>query len=230
MQLQNHFDLAHLVGHTAFDHLADAMSVYDKVRCAGWLDLTPHLWTDCLLIGGQLDMLRRAELKECVQAVILFQAMMEKLPYFVPSIGSNLNSPSYGEFAGSWNDLLSQIKDPTTQGAAKAAFDSYNINFYKAFRNPIIHGKNPKDISEVNKIRIPGVYEGMRQGWRAYDYLLTEAFAPQQKHEPSWAVMCKSHGISDTLNLPDYPDLFDLEAEFNKKHLDGARAAAKSDE
>jgi len=170
-------------------------------------------------------MLRKAELKQCVQAIILFQAMMEKVPYFIPEIDAGLKLPSRKEFAHIWEYLLIQIKDPATQVLAKAEFDNYNNNFYKAFRNPIIHGKKADDITKINQIRVSGVYEGMNHGWRAYDYLLTEAFAPQQTHEPSWANMCATHGISSTIDLYDYPDLFNLEVQFNKKHLDGARAA-----
>jgi len=32
MTLQNHFDVAHLLGHPAFEHLAGAMSAYDQAK------------------------------------------------------------------------------------------------------------------------------------------------------------------------------------------------------
>lgn len=171
-------------------------------------------------------MLRKAELKRSVQAIILFQAMMEKVPYFISGVGAGLKPPTRKEFAQTWVDLLTQIKDPAIQIAAKAEFENYNNNFYKAFRNPIIHGKKADDITKINQIRVPGVYEGMSHGWRAYDYLLAEAFAPQQTHEPSWVNMCAAHNISHTLELHDYPNLQTLAALYSKKHLDGARAAA----
>jgi hypothetical protein len=218
------------VGHPAFDHLAFAIDVYDQARQTNLLDPTSHSWPECLSLGAMLEMLRRDELKHCVQAVILFQAMMEKVPYFVPGIGSGIKPTNNERFACSWKDLLSQIKDPTARATANAAFDAYDTNFYKAFRNPIIHGKKAEDIKKVNEIRAPGVYDGMRQGWRAYDYLLTEAFAPEQTHEPSWATMCNAHGISNSLNLSNYPDLDDMQAQFNQKHLNGARAAMESGE
>lgn len=228
MLLHDHFDVAILLGHPAFEHLAEAMGVYDSVKRNGWLTPASYSWAECFSIGGQLNMLRKTELKQCVQSIILFQAMMEKVPYFVPSIGSGLTPGSRSGFANTWEELLVQIKDSAIQGAAKVAFNYYNKNFYKAFRNPIIHGKEANDIAKINKIRVPNVYEGIRKGWRAYDYLLTEAFAPDQTHEPSWAVMCATHCITDTLDINDYPDLHTLELEYNKRHLDGVRAATDS--
>jgi hypothetical protein len=225
MHLQDHFDVAHLLGHPAFGHLAGAMSAYDQAKRNGLFDSVSYAWPECLSIGGHLQMLRKEELKQCVQAIILFQAMMEKVPYFISGFGAGLKPPSRKEFAQTWEDLLIQIKDPASQVAAKAEFDNYNNSFYKAFRNPIIHGRKADDITKINQIRVTGVYEGMSHGWRAYDYLLTEAFAPQQTHEPSWDNMCAAHGISNTLDLHDYPDLLNLAAQFSKKHLDGARAA-----
>ncbi len=226
MILHSHFDVAHLLGHSAFEHLAEAIKVYGHAKCNGLFNPASHLWPECLSHGLSLQMLRKAELEHCVQTVILFQAMMEKVPYFVPSIGSGLAPASQYAFANTWVDLLLQIKDPTTQVAARAAFDNYNNEFYKAFRNPIVHGKEAGDIEKIKLIRVPGVYAGMCSGWRAYDYLLTEVFAPQQTHEPSWAVMCAAHEIPDVLNLNDYPDLVGLEMQFNNKHCDGFRGVA----
>jgi hypothetical protein len=40
--------------------------------------------------------------------------------------------------------------------------------------------------------------------------------------------MCEIHNILDTLAISDYPDLLDMEAQFNKKHLDGFQAANES--
>lgn len=229
MPLHNHFDVAHLLGHSSFEHLGGAMGVYTSAKSSRLLNPALYSWTECLSIGIQLHGLRKTELKQCVQSIILFQAMMEKVPCFVPSIGSGLAQASQEGFANIWEELLLQIKDSAIQAEAKAAFDYYNKTFYNAFRNPIIHGRKKDDIAKINTIRVPDVYEGMRKGWRAYNYLLTEAFAPDQTHEPSWAVMCATHGISDTLDFDDYPDLRTLEMEFNKRHLDGVRAVTESD-
>ena len=228
MLLNDHFDVANLVGHPAFESLAQAINVYDEARQTNLLDITTHSWPDCLGLGAMLSLHRRAELKHCVQAVILFQAMMEKVPYFVPSIGSGITPTTKTTFAGSWKDLLSQISNPQTQEIAKVKFNDYHSGFYKEFRNPIVHGRKAIDIGKVNKIKVAGVYQGMCQGWRAYDYLLTEVFAPVQRHEPSWDVMCSAHHIPNSINSQDYPDLEDMERQFMKKHLDGTRGNAES--
>ena len=226
MTLHDHFDVAHLLGHPAFEHLAAAMDVYSGAKRDGLFNPETHPWVECLAIGGQLHCLRKTELQQCVRSVILFQAMMEKVPSFVPSIGSGISSASRNGFANTWEDLLLQIHDPTTQTAASDAFNQYNNSMYRRFRNPIIHGRQASDIAAINDIRVPHVHEGMRQGWLAYDYLLAEAFAPDQAHQPSWAVMCNAHRIPATLDSDDYPDLNSLAGDFNSRHLDGARASS----
>ena len=150
---------------------------------------------------------------------------MEKVPYFVPDLENGLAPTTKSGFANSWDDLLGQIKNPSTQANAQAEFDAYKTDFYNAFRNPIVHTKAESDIAKVNDIRVPGVYEGMRRGWRAYDYLLTEAFAPEQVHEESWAQMCKTHDIPEELDRAKFPDLSNMEGQFIKRHLEGANAA-----
>ncbi len=225
MPVDDQFGVANLVGHPAFDQLALATKVYDQAQEANLLDPASHSWQECLVVGGKLRMLRQVELRHCVQAVVLFQAMMEKIPYFVPTIGTGIVPTTKRAFAPSWKDLISRIKDDDGQKEAAAAFDSYDAGFYKAFRNPIIHGKSAGDVEKVNAIRVPGVHEGMLRGWRAYDYLLTEAFAPEQTHEPSWEVICQAHELAAMLDLSNFPDLDDMQAQFFRKHLSGARAA-----
>lgn len=226
MVLQSHFDVAHLVGHPAFDHLALAMDVYAKAGRDRLFDLDQHSWPDCLSAGARLDSWRREELKWCVHAVIFFQSMMEKVPYFVPTIGSGMKPTTKGGFAASWRDLLNQITDGADRTAALGDFSAFHTAFYKALRNPIIHGRDEGDIRKVNLIRVPDVYAGMERGWRAYDYLLAEAFAPERRHHPSWPQMCQSHQIPETLDLSLHPDLEDMARRFMRKHLDGARATS----
>jgi len=228
MDVTDHFGVANLLGHPAFEHLASAHQNYTEIRSRGLFDPAPHKWPACLGLGGSLEILRRKELKSCIQAVILFQAMMEKIPYFVPDIGSGLQSIGGDKFRPNWDNLLSQISGSSERAEAKKAFNEYHTHFYSAFRNPIIHGQKSSDVQQVNKIRLPDVYEGMRLGWRAYDYLLTAAFAPEQIHEPSWNVMCNAHHLPSSLNTADYPDIDDLGRQFRKKHLEEARKVAST--
>ncbi len=221
--IRDHFDVAHLLGHPALDHLAAAMRVYGRAAQSNLFDITKHEWPNCLEIGGVLTSLRAEERKSCVQAVILFQAMMEKIPYFIPKIGSGLKPPSKTTFAGSWCDLISQIGKSGDRAKAQTAFDYYSTNFYKGLRNPIIHGKKSTDIKIVEEIRVQQIHEGMRQGWQAYDFLLVEAFAPEQSHQPSWDLMASAHGVPVSIVPTDFPDLSVLETQYLKKHLDGAR-------
>ena len=225
--LQDHFDVAHLLGHPAFDHLRDACSAYRLVHEHNLADPTAHAWPSCLLYGTQLTALRRAELNACVHAVILFQAMMEKVPYFLPTVGSGINRTTASGFASSWYALLNQVSDRSAAAAARTAFDTYNKNCYSVMRNPIIHGRGRTDIDKVNSVCVAAVHAGMQAGWQAYDYLLAEAFGNEgQVHEPSWSTMCITHGVPAELDSTLYPDLGALSEAYMMRHLDGARAAA----
>lgn len=227
-QLENQFDVAHLLGHPAFDHLARALSGYRLVHEHNLKDPLAHDWPKCLDYGTHLAEIRRAELKSCVQAVVLFQASMEKIPYFVPAFGVGLNPTNEEDFANSWTALLDQIPNGADKANAKAEFSEYKNKFYKAMRNPLIHGRKADDIAKVNLITTANVHAGMKAGWRAYDYLLTEVFkASGQIHEPSWSVICAQHGVPDVLDVALFPDLMALGKEYFKRHIEGARAATK---
>lgn len=224
MELIDHFNVAHLLGHTAFTHLSNALSVHANIREQSLLEPDGYSWQECLVCGGQLSALRTTELKSCVQAVILFQAMMEKVPYFVPTIGTGLNAVNSKTFATSWHSLIDQILEPNAKTTANASFNLYLADFYSGFRNPIIHGKTEADISSINNITTLKVFEGMKHGWEAYDHLLTQAFSPEQQHEPSWNVMCDAHGIPHTLNQTECPEISRLEKNFRIKHGKGVKS------
>lgn len=223
MLLNSQFDVAHMLGHAALSHLASAEGIHRELARDGLLDPAAHSWQECAAIGQRVHESRRLELEECIQAVILFQAMMEKVPYFIPMIGPSLESPRQHGFAHSWADVLLQIRDPASRTAAEAEFAAYDSCIYKEVRNPIVHGKKPADLQKVNAIRVQTVHGGMRQGWRAFDYLIAEAFGPSQPHQPSWSVACAMHGLPDHLDRAIYRDLAALETQFHRRHLDGIR-------
>jgi acetyl esterase/lipase len=109
-------------------------------------------------------------------------------------------------------------------------FSAYETNFYGDMRNPIIHGRQAADIALVSSIRTVNVHAGMKAGWWAYDYLLTEAFkADAQTYEPSWSTMCSANGVPVALDITLFPDLGVLSSEYMKRHLDGATATAGTD-
>ena len=109
--LQDHFDVAHLLGHPAFDHLAEACSLYRCVHEHNLSDPSVHAWPECLEYGAKLTAIRRDELNACVQGVVLFQAMMEKVLYFVPTLPGGLTSTNEEKFSAAWKQLLDQISD-----------------------------------------------------------------------------------------------------------------------
>jgi len=221
--LNNHFDVAHIVGHAAFEHLATAISVYDNAKQISQFDTNPYSGHECLGVSLQLHYVRKDELKHCFQAILLFQSMMEIITTFIPNFGAGMQATAKVKFRPRWEDLLSQIQDAKERQDAEEHFDFYFKNFYNNYRNPIIHAKNDTDLAKINKIRVPGVYEGMRRGWRAYDYLLAKAYSPDQDHDPSWKNMCDIHKIPDTLDLSSYPDLEVMERKFIQKHSKAVR-------
>lgn len=226
LPLQNQFDVAHLLGHTAMAHLAKGCAGYRRIHEDGLCAPENQEWFECLGHGNKVKALRRNELDCCVQAVVLFQATMEKIPYFVPDLGSGLNEPSASDFHLSWGELIQQIADPTNRTTANTMFSTYKQVVYDKMRNPLIHGRKPADIAAVNAIRVPDVHKGMNAGWRAYDYLLAEVFkVGGQIHEPSWSRLCNISGVPETLDLSLYPDLNVLSQQYFKRHLDGANEA-----
>ena len=202
LPLQNQFDVAHLLGHPAMQHLSRACAAYRSIHEESLGNPEMYPWPTCLSYGARVQALRRIELESWVQAVVLFQAAMEKMPYFVPDIGGGLNAPTNRKFDASWRDLIQQISDATDQTTANSEFDTYKTNIYIQMRNPIIHGRNSSDIAAVNATRIPAVHRGMRAGWRPYDFLLKEAFkVVGQTHDLSWAKMCSLSGVPENLDL-----------------------------
>jgi hypothetical protein len=230
LPLQNQFDVAHLLGHPAMQHLSTACAAYRAIHEESLGNPIMYPWSTCLNYGAKVQALRRIELESCVQAVVLFQAAMEKIPYFVPDIGDGLNAPTSRSFDASWRELIQQISDPTEQSTANREFDTYKTDIYIQMRNPIIHGRTSSDIAAVNAIRIPDVHRGMRAGWCAYDFLLNEAFkVVAQTHDPSWVKMCSLSGVPENLDLTLYPDLDGLSQQYIKRHLDGANAPSSQD-
>ena len=67
----------------------------------------------------------------------------------------------------------------------------------------------------------------MQKGWIAFDFLVAEAFAPEQTHQPSWTKMCAVHNLpADAPDASSYPDIGDMAAQFNRRHMSGFQAAA----
>ena len=96
--INNHFDLAALVGKQAYHYLLLADNAYRKAEKSNLFDPTLHNPAKCLSLSGSIDSLRREELTYCILAVILFQSMMEKIPVFVPTIGSGMELTKKSKF------------------------------------------------------------------------------------------------------------------------------------
>lgn len=222
-QILNHFDVANLLGHAAFEHFSSAIAVHFEIKRSKYVEPSAFTWQECLRISVELSDLRAQERKSCVQAVVLFQAMMEKIPYFVRTLGSGLTATSSQNFRDSWMELISQIEDSETRSKAETSFNGYKTACYDLYRNAVIHGRSNQDIQHVSDIRVSRLFVGIRDGWKAFDFLLAEAFSPDQRHEPSWENMCEIHSIPVSIDSGECFDIDQLEREFSKRHLAGAR-------
>lgn len=221
--MQSHFDVAHMIGHAAFEHLAAAVECCCEPAKVGYDKPMAHDWQQCLQISAEISALRKRELSHCSTAVILFQAMMEKAPIFLQSVGRGMSPPGVHGFRNMWLSAISQIQCASGRANAEQEFDQYHNEIYQGMRNPLVHGKSAADVKAVASIRTSKVYEGVKCGWRAYDRLIENVFLPEQQHQPSWEAMCQAHRVPNTLDSAPIANLEGLEREYLSRHLAGAR-------
>jgi len=215
--IQNEFDLLRLLGSRSFDSLAQALFIYRRVEELGLKDPSAYDSQSCLDCGVHLEEMRKRELEFCIDAVILFQASMEKIPNFILNENPALRAFRKKDgFAEQWHRLINQLPD-TVQKEAKSAFSEYNEKVYEGMRNPIVHGRKDGDLERVQKIRAVDVHEGMRNGWKAYICLLNQN---SNNQDFSWSTICQGNDVRENLDPNDYPDLNELSCQFHKRYMD----------
>ena len=222
---EDHFHLSRLLSLLAFDHLARACRVYVRVHEQRLDDVSMHDCRQCLGHGTLLKTMRAEEVEACAQAVVLFQASMEKIPHFLPSMGPGLKPMQKRKFGPSWSELLKQITAAEDKDKAKAAFSEYEDDMYTKMRNPIAHGREISDMDMVNSINTFKVHAGMKAGWLAYESLLAEVFPLRGT---SLSAECNLHGIPESLDITNFPDLGALSDEYFERSLEGAKAASRA--
>ena len=192
------FDYASIVGHGAFDELADASRI---------AHMNPPNLRD-LNLGDLHDLLcsinfRREKLVlPLVKAVSLFQTSMEGL---------------ISEYELVKHDKLKDNLDFKERwvGAFKESKIDYDFqwygSFYEAYRICLIHFKRDKakDTSNaVKSLEFIDVYNGIQQGWEAFNALAGIIHGGNDSN--SWSMICNSHGLPDIVKESDYPRLNQL--------------------
>lgn len=206
------FSVAHHHMHEAFIHLGEAYTVNTQAS-KEYLQIESNLtWHQCLTIAPQIRDQFTKENKKAIKAIVLFQAGMEawiSWAYTRPPLDSVRKPKS---FKDKWEE----------------AFDNCNIqhdfsvygNFYKNYRNPVVHPSNPVDIESIDQIWVKPVYQGIQAGWKAM-----EALSPAigfSFDSNSWETMCKINNVPNVFSTSDTLDLVKISLDLYKRAKEGA--------
>lgn len=204
------FDVSARIGHSSAQILA---SVYERIGNPPSVeDIDPM---EAFFVSNQLTMLRKQEHQACVQAIICFQAMMEGIINETVTEDARLSRIRERDyFADKWNTAFEVLG---CDANARAHLDDY-IEFYRTYRNSIIHPKpNGHVVLHSADYRFYNVYCGFYSGWHAFEALYLKRGIPHD--ENSWKIFTESNGLPAAVNEEDYPCLFTISRELRKKHI-----------
>ena len=215
----HNLDIAHTLGHKSAEHMYRAHKICKE---AYNLNSAKIRWSKALVVGTQLDYMRKYELEECIEAIILFQAMMEAVINHELDTNSKLSTltkKQKASFAGKWENSFN-ILSAFTDG--KESLGKY-LEFYKNYRIPVVHPKSRKKLENVENFRFPNIHEGIKNGWLAFAELSEKLGTPHNKD--SWTVFCGMHKLPAKINESNFPDIDMLARAMSKKHIDGLKSA-----
>ncbi|MCK5110361.1 MAG: hypothetical protein KAQ94_02485 [Arcobacteraceae bacterium] len=240
------FDIAHYTGHKAIDELYKAFRIYivpiemallehniqsqsmdfkeksdinTLVRTLSIININiddiDHI--NSFHIASKLTSLRKKEIECCINTAIFFQAMMEADINNLISI-TNLKLPKNPSFYQKWHTFLTKNKAP------KHILDSFKIYFdeiYKGIRNPSIHPKDRRGLSNPELFRFPKVHENIRHGWDVFAFSISIEHNTIIDYNDNWKIMCQEiHNIPQNIIKDEFPNLEKLSGNMYKKHLD----------
>jgi hypothetical protein len=183
-KLHSTWDVAYKQGHFAFKLLAIAKEASEKVN---------ELETEIPKVKhGSLDYLRLTENRDYAEeqfyqfisaSIILFQSMMEAIindslekEKLLTSVKVKVND----KFKEKWIESLKKLKQDTNE------FIKYLNNIYRTLRYFIVHPKK-RNLDDLNDVEYKDVYEGFKNGWKAYELLSKGLKHPHDKN--SWKTM-----------------------------------------
>ena len=193
----------------AYHAWLEASKYYNSVKNDHPSKYTHHL--------GQFTIYRREEFANCVDAIILYQSMMETIINYAYREHSEIlgTMPKNQSFANKWRIALKKIvdeKDPIL-----TTFDQYDKQFYKALRNPLVHpdagvnqgtGKPTIAIKDTEPFRFAIVYRGMFAGWQCFEKLFDGI---EMTHdEDSWATFCNTYGLPSSIDQSEFIPISDM--------------------
>jgi hypothetical protein len=202
-------DLAYIVGREAARCLAESRRVYTGLP----LDHVVVDWAETFRVHMVVHAARQLELRECIKAVVLFQAMMEAL---VNDAIEHDGVPEAKCFADKWKGAFRHL------GIADDSHIEAYLPCYRELRNRVVHPKERRLQIDGQKLRFPFVHNSLREGWLAFAQLAAALGTPHDHN--SWEIFCAANGVPAMVAQEDYPDLNALETALIRKHLDGVNS------
>ncbi len=201
--INNGFDVANLLMHSALDELCAAHTLCEKVND---MDLDTIDETDCFLISPRIEGIDISIKKNLIKSIVLFQSGMEAIIHWIQNQDPCISSK--GSFSEKWENAFN---------SKNIDFDfSHYKNFYKYYRIHIVHPDRNERFETLNNLTFSDVYNGIQEGWLAYA-ALSEAIG--YKHDDnSWEVMCKAHNLPVTMRGGNYLVPSDVIISLNKKY------------
>jgi len=217
--ISNGWDVAHHHVHEGIKHIGNACSI-NLTASSKYSDWESALeWPSLLAASMDVRQYSVEEHKQCLKAVVLFQAGMEawiSWAYSRPQL-SGKSLPR--NFVDKWTEALDHFS--TTHD-----FSGY-ADFYRQVRNPIVHPTSEADVLSIAAIWSDVVHKGLKQGWGAMEALSSNLAQPFDRN--SWSTMCGIHHVPPSLDSDALINLHELERSMRAKHLSGARGELQND-
>lgn len=201
--IENGFDVANLLIHSALDELCVANRICQKIN-----EIEPEKIEapDCFFVSPNIESMDTSIKKHLIKSIVLFQSGMEAIIHWVQSQDSSISGK--GSFAKKWINAFT-AKDIDYD------FSKYK-NFYKNYRIHIVHPDRKERFETINNLIFIDIYNGLKCGWDAYAALSS---AIGFKHdENSWEIMCGAHELPITSDNLDYCNPKELVILLNKKY------------
>jgi hypothetical protein len=201
--INNGFDVANLLMHSALDELNAAHTFCEKVNN---IDIEKIEEPDCFFESPRIEGIDTSIKKHLIKSTVLFQSGMESIIHWIQN--QDLTIRNGRTFSQKWENALNSKN-------VNFDFSDYK-SFYENYRIHLVHPDKNTRFETFNNLIFSDVYNGINTGWQAYA-AMSEAIG--YKHDDnSWQVMCRAHNLPITLNGADYVVPNELIILLNKKY------------
>ncbi len=201
--INNGFDVAHLLMHSALDELSAANTFCVKIND---INITNIEEPDCFFVSPRIEGMDTSIKKHLIKAIVLFQSGMESIIHWIQNQDSTIKSGR--SFAQKWENALDSKN-------VDFDFSDYKI-FYENYPIHLVHPDKDERFETFNNLTFSDVYYGINKGWQAYA-AMSDAIG--YKHDSnSWQIMCSTHTLPETLDGINYVIPNELIVLLNKKY------------